>query len=106
MTLPWYEWRNIRNRLFAFGSAVQGVSPYQMELEPDPAKCPSGYTNFAKRLIMVNPTLFEVTPEAQYLLTKAVLCHEAGHRRFTTPTRLPSHVHMVSNLLETRGSKS
>ena len=100
MTLPWYEWRNIRNRLFAFGSAVQGVSPYTMELEPDPAKCPSGYTNFSRRLIMVNPTLFEVTPETQYLLTKAVLCHEAGHRRFTTPTKLPSHIHMVSNLLE------
>lgn len=100
MTLPWYEWRNIRDRLFAFGSAVQGVSPYTMELEPDPAICPSGYTSFSKRLIMVNPTLFDVRPEDQYLLTKAVLCHEAAHRRFTTPTSLPSHIHMVSNLLE------
>ena len=100
MTVPWYEWRNIRNRLLSYGRAVQGVSPYRTVLEPDKTRCPSGYTNFARRLIMVNPTMFEASPEEQYQLTKAVLCHEAGHRRFTTPSDLPSHVHFVSNILE------
>ena len=84
MTVPWYEWRNIRNRLLGYGRAVQGVSPYRTVLEPDKTRCPSGYTNFARRLIMVNPTMFEASPEEQYQLTKAVLCHEAGHRRFTS----------------------
>jgi hypothetical protein len=71
-----------------------------MMLEPDKKKCDSGYTSFSKRIIVVNPTMFDVSPEEQYDLTKAVLCHEAGHRRFTTPANLPSHVHVVSNVLE------
>ncbi len=100
MSVPWYEWRNIRNRLFTYGRAVQGVSPYRVLLEPDKTKCFTGYTSFSKRLIMVNPTLFEASPREQYQLTKAVLCHEAGHRRFTSPSKLPSHVHLVSNILE------
>lgn len=100
MAVPWYEWRPIRNRLLSYARAVQGISPYRVTLEPDKSKCPSGYTNFSKRLIMVNPTMFEVTPEEQYELTKAVLCHEAGHRRFTTPTLLPPHVHLVKNIIE------
>lgn len=100
MAIPWYEWRPIRNRLLSYGRAVQGVSPYHIELEPDKSKCSSGYTNFARRLIAVNPTMFETSPEEQYELTKAVLCHEAGHRRFTTPSNLLVHIHLVSNILE------
>jgi hypothetical protein len=100
MAIPWYEWRHIRNRLLSYGKAVQGVSPYRTVLEPEKSKCSSGYTNFSRRLIMVNPTMFETSPAEQYRLTKAVLCHEAGHRRFTTPSSLPSHVHLVSNILE------
>jgi hypothetical protein len=100
MAVPWYEWRHIRSRLLGYARAVQGVFPYRVALEPDRSKCPSGYTNFSKRLIMVNPVMFETSPEEQYQLTKAVLCHEAGHRRFTTPSALPPHIHFVSNLLE------
>jgi hypothetical protein len=100
MPVPWYEWRPIRNRLLSYARAVQGISPYRVTLEPDNSKCRSGYTNFSQRLITVNPTMFEVPPEEQYVLTKAVLCHEAGHRRFTTPSDLPSHIHFVSNVLE------
>jgi hypothetical protein len=100
MAVSWYEWRHIRNRLLSYARAVQGVSPYRVILEPDKKKCRSGYTNFSRRLIMVNPTLFDASPEEQYQLTKAVLCHEAGHRRFTTPSDLPPHVHLVSNILE------
>jgi len=100
MAIPWYEWRHIRNRLLSYGRAVQGVSPYRTVLEPDKSKCSSGYTNFSKRLIMVNPTMFDTSPGEQYRLTKAVLCHEAGHRRFTTPGSLAPHVHLVSNILE------
>ena len=100
MAIPWYEWRPIRSRLLGYARAVQGISPYRVNLEPDKSKCSGGYTNFSQRLITVNPTMFVVTPEEQYQLTKAVLCHEAGHRRFTTPTALPPHVHFVSNALE------
>ncbi len=82
MAVPWYEWRNIRNRLLSYGRAVQGISPYRTVLEPDKTKCPSEYTNFSKRLIMVDPAMFDVNPKEQYQLTKAVLCHEAGHLRF------------------------
>lgn len=36
----------------------------------------------------------------QYLLTKALLVHEAGHRRHTIPTRLPEIVLDIANILE------
>ncbi|MDP2659710.1 MAG: hypothetical protein Q8R28_03155 [Dehalococcoidia bacterium] len=100
MAVPWYEWRHIRERLLSYGRAIQGVSPYRIAMETDKRKCPTGYINFTKRLIMVNPTMIVAPDEEQYRFTKAVLCHEAGHRRFTTPSRLPPHIHLVSNILE------
>jgi hypothetical protein len=100
MTVPWYEWRNIRNRLVVFGRAVQGISPYRVTIEPDRSKCPSGYCNFSMREIAANPNLFALTPKEQYQLTKAILVHEAGHRRFTTPSKLSPLVHRVANILE------
>lgn len=98
--MPWYEWRNIRERLMLFGRAVQGISPYRVRIEPDPAKCPSGYCDFTKREIAVNPNLFPAKPRHQYQLTKATLVHEAGHRRFTTPEETSPVVHTVANILE------
>jgi len=101
MPIPWYEWRNIRNRLVVFGKAVQGISPYRVLIEPDRAKCPSGYCNFCKREIAVNPSMFySQLPKDQYQLTKAILVHEAGHRRFTAPNKLSPLVHQVANILE------
>ncbi|MDI6815534.1 MAG: hypothetical protein QMC90_05625, partial [Dehalococcoidales bacterium] len=101
MAVPWYEWRNIKNRLIVFGRAVQGISPYRVLIEPDRAKCPSGYCNFSRREIAANPSLFPAElPKDQYQLSKAILVHEAGHRRFTTPNKLPPLVHQVANILE------
>jgi len=100
MAIPWYEWRNIRNRLIVFGRAVQGVSPYRVRIEPDRNKCPSGYCHFGKREIAVNPGIFALLPKDQYQLTKAILVHEAGHRRFTAPSKLSPLVHEVANILE------
>lgn len=98
--MPWYEWRSIRERLMVFGRAVQGISPYRVRIEPDPAKCPSGYCDYSKREIAANPAMFAVKPRDQYQLTKAILVHEAGHRRFTTPADTPPVVHRVANILE------
>ncbi len=98
--MPWYEWQNIRRRLMIFGRAVQGISPYRVRIEPDAAKCPSGYCDFTTREIVVNPILFDVKHREQYQLTKAILVHEAGHRRFTSPEELPPIVHTVANILE------
>ena len=100
MTVPWYEWGNVRDRLVRFGRALQGASPFLVHIEPDPSKCPSGYCDYRRREIAVNPELFAVPPEKQYALTKALLVHEAGHRRFTTPTRLTPLAHLVANVLE------
>jgi hypothetical protein len=100
MAIPWYEWRNIRNRLIVFGRAVQGISPYRILIEPDRSKCPSGYCNFTKREIAANPGIFALLPKDQYQLTKAILVHEAGHRRFTSLNKLPPLVHQVANILE------
>ncbi|MFC1865131.1 hypothetical protein ACFLYB_00245 [Chloroflexota bacterium] len=100
MTVPWYEWRNIRNRLIIFGRALQGISPYRVTIEPDQSKCPSGYCSFARREIAANPDTFTVTPKDQYQLTKAILVHEAGHRRFTSPHKLSMVIHQVANILE------
>ena len=101
MAVPWYEWKNIRSRMVIFGKAIQGVSPYQVMIEPDSTKCPSGYCNFSKREIAVNPALFpDLLSKDQYQLTKAILVHEAGHRRFTTPKRLSPIVQQIGNILE------
>ena len=100
MSVPWYEWRNVRNRLILFGKAIQGISPYRVLIEPDPVKCPSGYCNFTRREIAANPGMFAWPPKDQYQLTKAILVHEAGHRRFTTPHKLSPVVHQVANILE------
>jgi hypothetical protein len=100
MAVPWYEWRNIRNRLIVFGRAIQGVSPYRVLIEPDRKKCPTGYCNFTKKEVAVNPDLFDLTPSKQYQLTKSILVHEAGHRRFTTPGNLSSVVGQIANILE------
>jgi hypothetical protein len=99
--LPWYEWQNVRNRLLVFGRALQGAAPYRVRIETDLAKCPTGYCNFTQRVIAVNPTVFpDLRPRAAFQLTKALLVHEAGHRRFTTPRKLPPVVHTVTNILE------
>jgi hypothetical protein len=101
MAVPWHEWRNIRNRLIVFGRAVQGVSPYKVLIEPDSSKCPSGYCHFSRREIAANPNIFySLLPKDQYYLTKAILVHEAGHRRFTTANKLSPLVHQVANILE------
>jgi len=100
MSVPWYEWRPVRQKLAAFGRAIQGVSPYGVVIEPDRARCPTGYCDFSRREIAVNPTCFRLEPRDAYRATQALLVHEAGHRRFTTPARLSGPVAFVSNLLE------
>lgn len=96
----WYARDNVRQRLIIFGRAMQGVSPYHVIIEPDKSRCPSGYCSFTLRRIAVNPTHFAVPPKEQYELTKALLVHEAGHKRFTSPDRLPALISQVANILE------
>jgi hypothetical protein len=100
MTDAWYENKNVRNRLTIFGRAIQGVAPYKVIIEPDPTKCQSGCCSFGTRRITVNPTLFAASPKEQYHLTKALLVHEAGHRRYTTPTLSLAIAGEVANILE------
>ena len=100
MNVPWYEQEDILDRLTVFGRAIQGVDPYQVIIEPDPKKCHSAYCSFDLRRISVNPTIFSVPAAEQYQLTKALLVHEAGHRRHTTPTALPAIVREIANILE------
>ena len=101
MTIPWYEWGNIRRKLIYFGRALQGVSPYKVIIESDILKCPTGFCDFESKEIAVNPALFsDLKPKDQYFLTKALLVHESGHRRFTDPQEMPSLVKQVANILE------
>src|SRR5262249_774000 len=104
--MPWYEWENLRRRLPVSGRAVQGASPYRVLIEPDAAKCPTGYCSFRRRVIAVNPALFPaLRPRAAFQVTKALLAHEAGHRRFTTPSALPPIVHVVVHVMEDERSE-
>jgi hypothetical protein len=99
MAIKWWQWRNIQEKLRLFGRAVQGVEPYRIEFEDWPHL--TGQTDFEERLVLVNPEMIPgLKPRDAYEMTKAVLCHEAGHRRFTTPSKLPVAVHVVSNILE------
>jgi len=100
MAIPWYEWKNIRKRLIVFGKALQGISPYRVLIEADIKKCPTGYCNFTSREIAVNPNIFSLPARDQYQLTKAILVHEAGHRRFTTSKKLSPLTDKVANILE------
>ncbi|MEN6520049.1 MAG: hypothetical protein ABFD46_02720 [Armatimonadota bacterium] len=96
----WYEREDIREKLVLFGRAIQGPGPYEVVIEPDQDKCHSACCSFESKRITVNPTIFNVSPKEQYLLTKAALVHEAGHRRYTTPTPLPSIISEIFNILE------
>lgn len=99
MVMKWWQWRNIQEKLKLFGRAVQGVEPYRIEFVDWPHL--TGQTDFEERLVLVNPEMIPgLRPREAYEITKAVLCHEAGHRRFTTPSKLPVAVHVVSNILE------
>src|SRR5574341_185517 len=99
--MKWYEWRTHSNRLKAWSRAMQGANPYTVEFEPNPAKCPTAYTDFSKRLMRVNPEFAGTKPRDQYDFTKAMLSHEAGHKRFTTPNKaLRPVVAQISNILE------
>jgi hypothetical protein len=99
--MKWYEWGSVREQLATFGRAIQGVSPYKVTIEPNPHRCETGWCNFTRREIAVNPNLFPgLRPADQYRATKALLVHEAGHRRFTTPSKLGPVIHGVFNTLE------
>ena len=99
MALRWWQWKHIQERLRLWGRALQGVEPYRIEIVDEPGL--TGLTNFTQRLIKVNPEMIHgLKPREGYEITKAVLCHEAGHRRFTTHAELNPVVHMVSNILE------
>lgn len=100
MTIPWYEWKEIKDELVMFGRAIQGVAPYRVVIEPDPTKCHSGICRFDEQKISVNPTLFDASEQEQRQLTKALLVHEAGHRRYTDPVVLPVIISAIANILE------
>jgi len=100
MDIPWYQQAAALDQLRLFGRAIQGIAPYEIVIEPDFSQCPGGCCNFEKRRITVNPILFHASDKEQYLLTKALLVHEAGHRRHTIPTRLPEIVLEIANILE------
>lgn len=99
--MKWHDWRHIRERLVTFGRAIQGVSPYQVVIEPDASACATACCDFGRQRIAVNPEVFaRRPPREQYSLTRALLVHEAGHRRFTTPGGLTGALAMVANCLE------
>lgn len=100
MDVAWYEREEVKDKLIVFGRAIQGPAPYDVVIEPDRARCHSGWRSFDSRRIVVNPTLFPVSAQEQYLLTKALLVHEAGHRRCSNPTLLPSPVREIANILD------
>ncbi|MHB9026430.1 MAG: hypothetical protein ACYC7E_20015 [Armatimonadota bacterium] len=100
MDEKWYERPEVHERLVTFGRGIQGIHPFDVVLEPDPVKCHSGSCSFNARRITVNPTLFSVPDKEQYLLTKALLVHEAGHRRHTIPQYLPPVTWEIANILE------
>lgn len=100
MSAHWYERQEYIDQLILFGKAVQGVDPYRVIIQPDRSKCRSGYCSFAASTIAVNPTVFPVPANKQFLLTKALLIHEAGHRRHTSPETLPRLHSVVANVLE------
>ena len=100
MDVAWYERKDVQDNLIVFGRAIQGIYPYEVIIQPDSDECRSGRCSFNDRTITVNPILFALPDKEQYLLTKALLVHEAGHRRHTTPSRLPAVTREIANILE------
>jgi len=49
---------------------------------------------------VVNPNIFSLPPRDHFQLTKAILVHEAGHRRFTASKKISPLTHQVANILE------
>lgn len=81
--LPWYEWHTVRDRLRAFLSyCLRGKKGYGMRLVP--GQWGIGFCDMEKNYIQANPTYWGSTQNQQFLITKAVLNHEAGHARFSS----------------------
>lgn len=99
--MKWYDWRTHTKRLEAWSKALQGNNPYSVEIT---TKMPLGvpaYTDFTHRVIKANPESFGSRPRDQYDFTKALLAHEAGHKRYTTPDASIGIVQArIANLLE------
>ncbi|MDD3926880.1 MAG: hypothetical protein PHT33_09505 [bacterium] len=100
MNIPWYETEGNKESLEAFGKVIQGDHPYHVILEPDLNRCPIGYCDHTAKEIVVNPSIFDVSFNEQYYLTKALIAHEAGHSRFTALGILPESIHVIANVLE------
>ena len=100
MSVPWYEQDKLRDELLVFGRAIQGIAPYEVVIEPDPTGCLTGSCSFNLQKIRVNPVLFDAPDIEQLNLTKALLVHEAGHKRYSTPSTLPPIVSQIANILE------
>lgn len=99
MAMRWWQWKHIQERLKLWGRALQGAEPYRIEFAEEPGL--TGLTDFSNHLIKVNPEMIAgLKPREGYEITKAVLCHEAGHRRFTAPAELSWIVSTVANILE------
>ncbi len=78
MSLNWWEWGNVQEKLRRFALAIQGPRPYRVRFLADPKTCPTGWCNFSTRELAVNPAAFAAPSGEQYQLTKGLLVHEAG----------------------------
>jgi hypothetical protein len=87
--MHWSDWESTRNRLKIFGEAIQGPSPYQVVITDKNPNMPYAGVNYNHKTLTVNPKAFPTLPvKEQYTMTKALMAHEAGHRRYSSrPTQ-------------------
>ena len=99
----WHEIPKNWNQLVGLGRALQGKNPWNVRKKLDMEV--AGRTFLEHQYIEIDPCWFGNIPaDAQYEMTKSVIMHEAGHRRFTDPKAWPGNAsalkHNMINLLE------
>ena len=97
----WEILRKNKAKLNGIGRALQGPGSFQVDIDNNQTSTP-GLTNWTKKRVVVNPSWFHRHDHnEQWELTKDVLIHEAGHRRFTGEIDAGGGViHNVWNVLE------
>mgnify|MGYP000244582146 CR=1 FL=1 len=86
MSLDWWEWKPVQDRLRRWLRSLVLPSHYELEISD---AVPTARVTYQLRLVQVNPVAYGQDRKEQYAATKGLIAHEAGHILFTDTTAEP-----------------
>ena len=85
MSLDWWEWGPVQDRLRRYLRSLVLPAHYELEF----GGVPTARVTYQLRLVQVNPVAYGQDRKEQYAATKGLIAHEAGHILFTDTTAEP-----------------